>query len=167
MFKIGDFSRLSRVSVKALRYYDEIGLLKPAEVDCFTGYRYYSAEQLPRLNRMLSLKNLGLSLDEIAKLMSNDPPSARIQDMLRSRLVEIRKQLNEDQERILRLEELLKQMEKEGTMPAYEVVVKKTDAQIVASVRDIIPKYGDIGRLFGEIFAYLRRNGVAPAGPPV
>jgi DNA-binding transcriptional MerR regulator len=51
MFKIGDFSRLSRVSVKALRYYDEIGLLKPVRVDQFTGYRYYSADQLPRLNR--------------------------------------------------------------------------------------------------------------------
>jgi effector-binding domain-containing protein len=65
------------------------------------------------------------------------------------------------------MEELLKQMEKEGTMPAYEVVVKKTDAQIVASVRDVIPVYGEIGRLYGEIFAYLGSNGVAPVGPPM
>jgi effector-binding domain-containing protein len=167
MFKIGDFSRLSRVSIKALRYYDEIGILKPAEVDRFTGYRYYSAEQLPWLNRIISLKNLGLSLDEIAGMMSSDPPLAGIQDILRSRLTEIRKQLSEDQERILRMGELLKQMEKEGTMPAYEVVVKKTNAQIVASVRDVIPSYGEIGRLYGEIFAYLGRDGVAPMGPPM
>jgi DNA-binding transcriptional MerR regulator len=59
MLRIGDFSRLSRVSVKALRYYDEIGLLKPVEVDRFTGYRYYSAEQLPRLNRIVALKDPG------------------------------------------------------------------------------------------------------------
>lgn len=55
MFKIGDFSKLSRVSVKTLRYYDEIGLLKPVGVDRFTRYRYYSAEQLPLLHRTESL----------------------------------------------------------------------------------------------------------------
>ena len=55
VFKIGDFSKLSRVSVKTLRYYDELGLLKPAHVDHFTGYRFYSADQLPQLNRILAL----------------------------------------------------------------------------------------------------------------
>jgi len=63
MFKIGEFSKLSQVTVKTLRYYDEIGLLKPAEVDRFTSYRYYSVDQLPRLNRILALKDLGLSLE--------------------------------------------------------------------------------------------------------
>jgi DNA-binding transcriptional MerR regulator len=62
MFKIGEFSKFSQVTVKTLRYYDQIGLLKPAEVDRFTGYRYYSVDQLPRLNRILALKDLGLSL---------------------------------------------------------------------------------------------------------
>ena len=61
MFKIGDFSKLSRVSVKTLRYYDELGLLKPANVDDFTGYRYYVIDQMPRLNRILALKDLGFS----------------------------------------------------------------------------------------------------------
>ncbi len=70
MFKIGDFSKLSQVTVKTLRYYDELGLLKPVEVDRFTGYRYYSADQLPRLNRILSLKDLGLSLEQIARLFA-------------------------------------------------------------------------------------------------
>lgn len=70
MFKIGDFSRFSRVSVKTLRYYDEVGLLKPAKVDRFTGYRYYSAEQLPRLNRILALKDLGLPLEEVSPYVS-------------------------------------------------------------------------------------------------
>ncbi len=61
MLKIGDFSKLSRVSVQALRHYDEMNLLKPAQVDTFTGYRYYSASQLPRFNRILALKDLGFS----------------------------------------------------------------------------------------------------------
>ncbi len=68
MLKIGDFSRLSRVSVKALRYYDELGLLKPVEIDRFTGYRYYSVAQLPRLHRILVFKELGFSLEQIARL---------------------------------------------------------------------------------------------------
>jgi DNA-binding transcriptional MerR regulator len=59
MFKIGDFSMLSRISVKALLYYDEIGLLKPVKVDQFTGYRYYSADQLPRLNYIVRPQKYG------------------------------------------------------------------------------------------------------------
>ncbi len=167
MFRIGDFSRFGRVSVKTLRYYDEVGLLKPAKVDRFTGYRYYSGDQLPRLNRILALKNLGLSLEDVAKLLSNDPPLAKIRDVLQSRLAEIRQRLSEDQGRILRMEELLRQMDKEGTMADYEVVIKKVDAEMVASVRDVIPVYSDVGRLFEEIFACLGRNGVPPVGPTV
>ncbi len=74
MFKIGEFSKLSQVTVKTLRYYDEIGLLKPAEVDRFTSYRYYSVDQLPRLNRILALKDLGLSLDQVAHLLDGNLP---------------------------------------------------------------------------------------------
>jgi DNA-binding transcriptional MerR regulator len=62
MFKIGDFSRLSQVSVNTLRHYDELGLLKPMQVDRFTGYRYYSIEQLPQLQRS-SFERLGFSLE--------------------------------------------------------------------------------------------------------
>lgn len=63
MFKIGEFSRLSRVSVRMLRHYDQLGLLTPSQTDSFTGYRYYSANQLPRLNRILALRDLGFSLE--------------------------------------------------------------------------------------------------------
>lgn len=167
MFKIGDFSRLSRVPVKTLRYYDEIGLLKPVTVDQFNGYRYYSAGQLTRLNRIIGLKNLGLSLEEIAQFLSSDMPVPQILDMLRKRQLEIQQQLGEEQAKLVRVEEWLKQIEKEGTMPAYEVVIKKVEATTVASVRDIIPNYGQVGRLYGEIFTYLGRNGIRPAGPPM
>jgi DNA-binding transcriptional MerR regulator len=66
MFKIGDFSNLTRVPVRTRHYYDEIGLFRPQHVDPFTGYRYYSFEQLPRLNRILALKDLGFALEQIA-----------------------------------------------------------------------------------------------------
>ncbi len=72
MIRIGDFSKLSRVSVKALRYYDEVDLLKPIEVDPVTGYRYYELAQLQRLNRILALKDMGFSLQEIGQLLADD-----------------------------------------------------------------------------------------------
>ena len=57
MFKIGDFSKLGQVSVRMLRHYDQLGLLKPGQIDKFTGYRYYAVEQLVRLNRILFFKD--------------------------------------------------------------------------------------------------------------
>ena len=80
MLKIGDFSRFARVSVKALRYYDELGLLKPVKVDEFTGYRYYSATQLTQLHRISAMKDMGLSLEEIARLLNEDVPISRWAD---------------------------------------------------------------------------------------
>ena len=64
MIRIGDFSKLSRVSVKTLRYYDEMGLLQPISVDRFTGYRLYEYSQLSVLNRILALKEIGRLLDD-------------------------------------------------------------------------------------------------------
>jgi DNA-binding transcriptional MerR regulator len=167
MFKIGEFSKLSHVTVKTLRYYDRIGLLKPAKVDRFTSYRYYSADQLPRLNRILALKDLGLSLDQIARLLDHDLSPDQIRGMLRLKQVEIEGQLEEEQARLARVEQRLRQIEQEEAMSTQEVAVKKIPAQAVASVRDVIPTYGDVGQLFGEIFAYLGQHRITPAGPPI
>jgi DNA-binding transcriptional MerR regulator len=83
MFKIGDFSRLSRVSVRALHLYDQMGLLKPVHVDAFTGYRYYSAKQLAQLNQIVAFKDLGFFLEQISGLLNDNIPPAQIQGMLR------------------------------------------------------------------------------------
>ncbi len=167
MFKIGDFSSLSRVSVKTLRYYDEIELLKPAEIDRFTGYRYYSAEQLPRLNRIVALKELGFSLEEIRGLLSDDLSFADICDLLRGRKAGIEQQLRDAETRMARLEEWLAQIEKEGKMPEYQVTIKKTSPLLVATVRDVLPAYNAVGNLYNEIFGVLGKAGVWPAGPPM
>ena len=167
MFKIGEFSKLSQVTVKTLRYYDQIGLLQPAEVDRFTGYRQYSASQLPRLNRILALKDLGLSLDQIGQLLEEKLPPDQIRGILRLKQVEIQTQVAEEQARLARVEQRLRQIEQEETMSAQEVVIKKVPAQAVASVRAVIPTYGDIGQLFGEVFAHLGQHGATPAGPAI
>jgi effector-binding domain-containing protein len=168
MFKIGDFSRLSRISVKALRYYDEIGLLKPVKVDQFTGYRYYSADQLPRLNYIVALKNMGLSLEEVATLISNELTPHQMRDIFILKKGELQQRVSEEQRRLEQVEKLLKQIEKEGKMPDYQVVIKKVKPQVIASIRAVLPSYGDIGPLYGEIFGYLGSQGIMmPAGPTI
>jgi DNA-binding transcriptional MerR regulator len=69
VLKIGEFSALTQVSIKTLRYYDEVGLLNPVRIDPETGYRYYSASQLPRLHRILALKDLGFPLNRVAEAL--------------------------------------------------------------------------------------------------
>ena len=96
MFKIGDFSKLSFATVKTLRYYDEIGLLKPVKVDRFTGYRYYSADQLPRLNYIIALKNMGLSLEEVATLVNNDLTPHQMRDIFILKKGELQQRVKEE-----------------------------------------------------------------------
>ena len=167
MLKIGQFSRFSQVTVKTLRYYDEIGLLKPAEVDPFTGYRYYSVRQLPRLYRIVALKDLGLSLDEIGRLLEEELSADQIRGILRLKQSEIELQVREEQARLDRVERRLRQIEQEdAAMPAQEVVIKKVPPQAVVSVRDTVP-VSQIGQLLGEVFGHLGQQGVGPAGPPI
>src|SRR5215468_523952 len=97
MFRIGDFSKLSQVSVKALRFYDEVALLKPTYVDRDTGYRYYSATLLPRLNRILAFKELGFSLDEIIHLLEGDLPVDRVRESLQNRRAELERRIEREQ----------------------------------------------------------------------
>jgi DNA-binding transcriptional MerR regulator len=167
MLKIGDFSRLSRVSVKALRYYDDIGLLKPVTVDRFTGYRYYSVEQVLRLNRIIILRNLGLSLAEVAKIIDDSPSSSQIIQMLRVKQEEIRSRLKDDESRLDQVEEWLKQIEKEDFMPDLHVDIKKIEKQKVASLRRTIPTYKDIYMLFDELCGYLEEKKAKWIGPPL
>jgi effector-binding domain-containing protein len=136
-------------------------------VDRFTGYRYYSAEQLPRLNRILALKDLGLSLVEVSQFLDENLAADRIASILRGKQAELEQRLQDSQRQLERLEEWLKTVEKEVKMPAYEVVIKKVDRQTVVSVRDVIPTYGDVGQLFGEVFGYLGSQGVNPVGAPL
>ncbi len=166
MFKIGDFSKLSQVSVRTLRYYEEVGLLKPVEVDRFTGYRYYTIDQLPRLNRILVLKDLGFSLEQIAPMLNEDLAPAQLRGMLRLKQAEIQQQVEAEQARLARVEARLRQIEQEGKMPTYEVMIKKVEPQKVASVREMIPTPQDVGPMFGKLFTYLGERGVRPLGAP-
>lgn len=165
MFKIGDFSKLSQVSVKTLRYYDEIGLLSPAEVDRFTSYRYYTPSQLPRLNRILALKDLGLSLEQIGQVLNEALSPGELRGMLRMKQAELQQQVEADQARLARVAARLQQIEQENTMPTFEVVLKQAPAQRVAALRDIVPNYGAQGPLWAELETYLGQHQVRPIAP--
>jgi effector-binding domain-containing protein len=158
MFKIGDFSKLSQISIKALRLYDQIGLLKPIQIDPFTGYRYYSASQLPRLNRILAFKDLGFSLEQILQLLDDQVSSAQIRGMLRLKQAELQQHIQSEKSRLARVEARIKQIEQEDTMPNYDVVVKKVEPIRVASIREILPNYPAVGQLFNELIGYLHQH---------
>jgi len=171
MLKIGDFSKVSRVSVKTLRYYDEIGLLKPSQTDRFTSYRYYTLDQLPRLNRILALKDLGLSLEQIALLLEEQVTPEQVRGMLRLKQAELQQIVDEEQARLERVAARLRQMESEGTMPAYEVVIKPVDPMRIVSVKSSAISIEEIGSvfsgLFGELWGFVYANQITPAGAPL
>src|SRR5438128_819456 len=125
MFRIGEFSRLTQVTVKALRYYDEVGLLQPAAVDELTGYRYYALNQVPRLNRILALKELGLSLEQIALLLHETISLSQLQAMLHDKRAELEARIREEHARLARVEARLRQIEQEESLTGYEVRLKE------------------------------------------
>lgn len=168
MIKIGDFARLSQVSVVTLRYYDEVDLLKPVRVDRFSGYRYYSADQLPRLNRILALKDLGFSLEQIKLMLADGLSPEQLRSMLTVQRREVEKRLAEEQERLVRIEARLRQIELEDKMPNYDVVLKTVPAMRVASCRVTIPTNDQVPAYlkpaYAKVYDYLREEGVRDDG---
>lgn len=134
MIRIGEFSRLSQTPVSTLRYYDEVGLLKPVEVDHFTGYRYYTFDQLARLNRILALKNLEFSLAEIIHLLADDLPARQVHGMIRRKREELLEQAQDNHEKVDRLGVWLNQIEKENLMSTYVI----RNARIETDMPDIV-----------------------------
>src|SRR5512134_2933403 len=118
MIRIGDFARIGQVSIATLRHYDEIDLLKPIAVDSFTSYRYYSVSQLPRLHRILALKGLGFSLEQIGVVLAEGLTPEQMRGMLRLRHAQISQQLAEVQSQLIDVEMRLQQIEREQQVSA-------------------------------------------------
>jgi DNA-binding transcriptional MerR regulator len=155
MFTVGEFSQMAQVSKRLLRYYDEIGLLKPAQTDKFTNRRYYRAEQLPQLNRILALKDLGLSLDQIQRMVSDHLSSDEIQGMLLLKKTELEQQLQAELQRIRNIESRLQFIRDAENNKPLDVVIKQVPAQPVLSVRTIFPTIEAAMLIFEQIVASL------------
>jgi DNA-binding transcriptional MerR regulator len=165
MYRIGEFSTICRVSVSALRYYSDLGLLPPAFIDPASGYRYYEAAQLPRLNRILALKDLGLSLDEIGAILNEELSAAELRGMLRLKQAEMSRAVAEQQAQLARVESRLRLIESEENMPDYEIVLKDVDSMHIASLREVLSNPQEVGTLIADGYGALMPAGIMPTGP--
>ena len=147
MLRIGDFSRLSQVTIKALRYYDDLGLLKPISIDKFTGYRYYSIEQLPRIHRIMALKELGLSLEQIAVVLDDELATEQIRQILRLQQSQIEQRIEEERAQLAQVEFRLRMIELEDKMPKLDVIVRQIPPMRALTIRTSIGQGHSVSRL--------------------
>jgi DNA-binding transcriptional MerR regulator len=170
VFGIGTVARLAGVSVRTLRYYDEIGLLRPVWVDPNTGYRWYAPEQLRRLHRIVALRDLGVRLVEIAVLLDAQMPVEELRGILALRRAEAHDRIAAESERLARVEARLAQLE-DAEMTDYDVIVKTTGAEWVVGITETIQSVQDIGaahaRLWPRLHDTLREIGVDRVPPSI
>lgn len=161
MFAIGSFARLSGVSVKKLRAYDALGLFRPVWVDPSSAYRYYSPAQLPQLRRLLALRELGIGLTEIKRLLDGGADLANALDRRRAELERDRREM----ERRLAALDIRVEMAVRGT-PALDVVVRNVPEEQVALLDLALVPNRDTGAAFYELEAHIRDLGRRAARPP-
>jgi DNA-binding transcriptional MerR regulator len=166
MFKIGEFSRLSRVSVRMLRYYDQLGLLTPSETDPFTGYRYYSAAQLPRLNRILALRDLGFSLEQVAGILEEDLSLDQLLGMLKLKRAEVEEQMKAEQQKLQRLEVRIRQMREAPAQGNYDVILRDIEPALAATYREVAEDDDRIQQMFDMLETYVAGFDRARADKP-
>jgi DNA-binding transcriptional MerR regulator/effector-binding domain-containing protein len=172
MFAIGEFARHGRVSVRMLRHYDAIGLLEPVRVDPATGYRFYDASQLSRLNRIVVLKDLGFTLQQVASIMNEQVSTAELRGMLMLRRAELQQQIAIGAARLTRVEARLLAIESETGEPS-SVVVKPIAAVRVAELTGVAAGYEPqfitpvIQPLYRELARLLCEAAIAITGPGI
>ncbi|WMI80008.1 MerR family transcriptional regulator [Anaerotignum sp. MB30-C6] len=141
MLKIGDFSKLSRISIRMLRYYDERGLLMPNTIDDFTGYRYYTEDQLQIASRIVALKDMGFALSVIAEILKSYDNPQSLAKFLAVKQAEVQAEVEETSRRLRLLETAIKRLRKDDTAMNYNVNLKTLPQRYVASVRKVLPAY--------------------------
>ncbi|MFI6078712.1 MerR family transcriptional regulator [Actinoplanes sp. NPDC051343] len=174
MFTIGDFAGLGRVSVRMLRHYDAIGLIRPAHVDPHSGYRYYTAAQLRVLNRVIALKDLGFTLQQVKSMIEDKIEPSELRGMLRLRRSELATQVEADAARLTQVDARLRLIEIEGHMDTGDVIVKHVPALRVARLSGTAASYEDtasieenLSPLYPRLLDLMREHGVFIAGAPM
>jgi DNA-binding transcriptional MerR regulator len=173
MFTIGDFAEHGRVSVRMLRHYDAIGLLRPAHVDPGSSYRYYRAEQFAQLNRIVALKELGFSLRQVRSILHDYVSAEELRGMLRLRRAELESLMADAAARLAKVEARLRTIESENLMPTDGIVVKSLPALRVAELTGTCGSFDprEIGPVISGLYEELRSRldaaGVVATGPGV
>ena len=173
MFSIGEFARHGRVSVRMLRHYDAIGLLRPATVDAATGYRFYRAGQLAELNRIIALKDLGFTLGQVQAILAEQVSAAELRGMLKLRRAEIHAQIDAETSRLARVEARLLTIEDEARVPVDGVVIKRLAPVRVGELTGTAAGYEPesitpvIQPLYHDVWCRLASADIPAAGPAV
>ncbi|HEY4440519.1 MAG TPA: MerR family transcriptional regulator [Candidatus Elarobacter sp.] len=136
MFRIGQFAQIAQVSSRQLRFYDQLGLLAPARIDERTGYRYYSVRQLPRLNRILALQELGFSLEQIGPMVNEGVTATDLLSMLQTKRAQVEQSMREEAQRLAHIESRIALLDGDEGLEGIDVVTKSVDSIPFASVRD-------------------------------
>lgn len=160
MFKIGEFSHLVRISPRMLRHYEKCGLLFPIEIDKFTGYRWYSAGQIPLASNIVRLRDFGFSIEEIGDILPHMDNFSYMNKALLSKVESVKAVIDTEQSKLDRLLEMCNTMQKESKIMVFEVELKKLSAVKVISLRGIIPKYNEEGILWAKLGQYVGENQV-------
>jgi DNA-binding transcriptional MerR regulator len=160
MFTIGDFARHGRVSVRMLRHYDAIGLLRPAHVDPTSAYRHYEAAQLAQLNRIVALKDLGFTLAQVRAMLDERVSVEQVRGMLTLRRAELAATLTTEALRLTQIEARLRIIEREGQLPVDDIVVKRLPAVRLLELTDTAASFRpeDIGPVVHPLCAELGRR---------
>ena len=161
MYPIGQFSKINRVTTKALRHYEKLGLLMPEKVDEWTGYRYYSSKQLPRLSQIITLKQMGMSLTDIKEIL--DHPKA-LASFLKLQAESIRQSIEAEQMKLTYIDSYLKGLRGENAMN-YNPVLKSLPECIVASMRFIAPSYEAYFEVIPKMGEEMNRLGAVCSEP--
>ena len=168
MMSIGSFARLGEVSPRMLRHYDEIGLLSPAHVDAESGYRWYAFAQLARLHRLMALRDLGFSLEQITAMLTDEPSVEQLRGMLRLRRSQVERTIEQDLARLRRIEAHLAAVERTHNVSTLDVAIKRSQPLRILQASATAPgpgpaKVGPVFRaLAAQVVSALRRNGVEP-----
>jgi DNA-binding transcriptional MerR regulator len=153
MYRIGLFSKIGRVTVKALRFYEAEGLIEPRHIDPVTGYRYYDSNQLPRIHKIVALKQCGFSIPDIRQIVNGKNVTALFAERKRRLEAEARTA----NERLSSINSYIDSLGAEASM-RYQVVVKDLPSVVVYGMRTVVQSYDSyfelMPRIGAEIMAY-------------
>jgi len=159
MFKIGDFSKLSMVSIRMLRYYDDNDIFKPVVVDSFTGYRYYSAKQIHQINTIITLRDYGFSVLEIGAFLSSSKDTQ--QKMLIDKQGSIAKSIENEKQRYNKITSTITNLYKENISMEFKVNIKSVPSMKAIALRDTIPAFNHEGILWERLGTYIEENKIS------
>ncbi|MDQ2906171.1 MAG: MerR family transcriptional regulator [Chloroflexota bacterium] len=166
MLKIGEFARLSQVSIKTLRYYDALNVLRPMQIDPESGYRLYEIGQLVDVVRILALKDCGFTLEEMARLLQTYDTKT-VEALLHQRIAAQEQLVADEQARLQRMIARTKQLADADCMPLFDVALKQTEPLTLVGLRQCIATTAEIGPFAQMVVRHCEQHAVVSSGPVI